>query len=659
MRKLISLAMLTFILLFIAACGSVDRTKIIVAEYNDKQISLKEFEDEYVKNFESVEQAKTDSIETLKNHLDLYVNYKLKLEDAEKEGYFNNEPLMKEYEAYKYSVGKEYIANKLVDEPGLKKLYNDRKKEYRVRYIFIQADQDKTMDEAKTLAGKILDSLKSGIAWDVLFDRHNKILDLKESKGDIYYVTGGMINRNVEDFVYNTPKGTYYPEPVFLGGGWGVVNVTDVRDRVASVDVQHILLSPSDSLRYKSSDEAKKIADELYERLMKGENFDSLAIKYSTDNSAAEGGKIGFIKRRETVLPFDETAFSLKAGEISKPVKTQFGYHIIKVNNINQIPPFEEEVQNLTQMYNKYLKPENEEIFYKKLQEKYNYVRNDANLTSLRPKIDSLSYKTIAAVPDTIKSVKDTELFKINNKSYTFADIIEFIAASPEKHNVVFIGKNLDVATDDCAKMFIYNNKTDELMAENQEFRKIMDDYKKGLIVFKIQEDKVWNKVEISDKDKEDFYHKNKASFSWADRVSYIELSHYLKEKVQNIYDKIKAGAKIDTMNTMFYPAEPGKPMRKDVEKLNVTLNYVTEKANNLNVGEISEPFKNPSDLWTVVLTTEKIPAGPKTFDEAVPEIIGQLQDIKSKELDKKYIEELRTKFNLKINYEELNKAFK
>lgn len=85
-----------------------------------------------------------------------------------------------------------------------------------------------------------------------------------------------------------------------------------------SRDVRHILVK------------TKKQADTLYTQLKAGGNFAALAKKFSEDTgSKANGGKLT-ISKGQTVAPFDATAFALKKGELSKPVKTEFGFHIIE-----------------------------------------------------------------------------------------------------------------------------------------------------------------------------------------------------------------------------------------------------------------------------------------------------------------------------------------
>jgi parvulin-like peptidyl-prolyl isomerase len=71
-------------------------------------------------------------------------------------------------------------------------------------------------------------------------------------------------------------------------------------------------------------------AQELLERLKKGESFAKLAEQYSIDGSRRRGGDLGFFTRGQMVKPFEDAAFKLEKGQISDIVKTQFGYHIIK-----------------------------------------------------------------------------------------------------------------------------------------------------------------------------------------------------------------------------------------------------------------------------------------------------------------------------------------
>jgi peptidyl-prolyl cis-trans isomerase C len=99
------------------------------------------------------------------------------------------------------------------------------------------------------------------------------------------------------------------------------------------VEARHILVD--------TEEKAKEVA----EKIGKGEDFGKLAEEYSTDTgSKAEGGKLGYFSKGQMVKEFEDAAFALKAGEVSPPVKSKFGWHIIKVENRRQkeLPKFEE-----------------------------------------------------------------------------------------------------------------------------------------------------------------------------------------------------------------------------------------------------------------------------------------------------------------------------
>lgn len=104
-------------------------------------------------------------------------------------------------------------------------------------------------------------------------------------------------------------------------------NTGEYSAKEGEIRASHILITVDD----KTSDkDAKSMIDELYERAKKGEDFAELAREYSKCPSASDGGDLGFFSKGQMVPEFEEAAFSLEIGEVSEPVKTQFGYHIIK-----------------------------------------------------------------------------------------------------------------------------------------------------------------------------------------------------------------------------------------------------------------------------------------------------------------------------------------
>jgi len=118
------------------------------------------------------------------------------------------------------------------------------------------------------------------------------------------------------------------------------------------VRVRHILIRVAPNASQKEKEEAKKKIMEIKSRIDKGEDFTTLAQKFSEDpGSKDRGGDLGFIAKGDTVEEFEKAAFSLKEGQVSDIVETKYGYHIIKVieRKPKRTPDFEQIKEDLIQ----------------------------------------------------------------------------------------------------------------------------------------------------------------------------------------------------------------------------------------------------------------------------------------------------------------------
>lgn len=100
-----------------------------------------------------------------------------------------------------------------------------------------------------------------------------------------------------------------------------------------SVRARHILIKVAPDASPEADGKAKDRANAVLAKAKKGEDFGKLAQEYSEDPSKDRGGDLGYLGRGQTVKPFEDAAFSLKVGEIGGPIRTTFGYHIIKVED--------------------------------------------------------------------------------------------------------------------------------------------------------------------------------------------------------------------------------------------------------------------------------------------------------------------------------------
>lgn len=202
---------------------------------------------------------------------------------------------------------------------------------------------------AETNAGNITkdefyESMKERFGQDVLKELvHEKVLDKKYDVSDkeidqeienLRAQYGTQIDLIMEQQGEDVIRETIKVQVLRKKAAEDAVKVTDqdIKDYYDSLEgkirASHILV------------EDEKKANEVKKKLDEGKSFEELAKEYSTDGSAANGGDLGWFGKGQMVKEFEEAAFKLKEGEISDPVKTDYGYHIIKVTQT--VKPFEE-----------------------------------------------------------------------------------------------------------------------------------------------------------------------------------------------------------------------------------------------------------------------------------------------------------------------------
>ncbi len=643
-------------ILLINAC-STKVSEEVVAKFGDSQITLGEFENAYAKNIGNWEKASKDSISDYKNFLDLYVKFKMKLRDAEVRGFPEDSSLMNELTDYQKQVGVSYIKEKKIIEPGIHKLYDRRKEELRVSHIMIRPDSSGE-EAAKELAQTILDSIKNGSSFEEMAKRYSADKFSAPSGGDIYFVTAGILPVEFEDAMYVTPEKSVYPGVVHTRFGYHIIKVTKKQPRIPKIRASHILVDYFNENNKPDTAQAKARIDSVEAMLKAGENFEELATKYSDDTSTKDkGGDLGFFERRQMVKEFDEKAFSMKVGEISEPIQTNFGFHIIKLTDKMEYPTFANEEQQLKDMFKKQRFQIEYNALVDTLRKKYNYKLNDDVVDLIIEKSDSarfgMDYKNLDAL-------KGNVLFSYDGKNIT-AD--EFIKKANESGSYtgkpIFQKPELMKAIDKTSEDLLLEEEALNLPKEDPEFAALMDDYKNGIFIFKLQEEEVWDKIKYDSIAVYNYWEKNKEDYKFPERVAFSEIFSTRDSLINKYYQMLQDGADFDSLAAL-YTERPGKKTAKGRYDLqDVDFSDFTRQANKIkNVGEYTEPVPF-SGGYSIFKLNEREPARLKTFEEAKAEVSSKFQEMQSKKLEEDYISSLEKRYQPVIYYEALNDAFK
>lgn len=653
----IRFSLLIFLSAFLFISCSTEHANIVVGEFTDSQITMAEFEKAYTKNAGSLEKAENDSYDDYKNFAELYINFKMKLRDARIRGYNQDESLKDELDEYKRKVGASYILEKDLVEPALKKVYDQRKTEVRASHLMLRPTPERDEAQSKELANTLLDSIKNGLAtFEELVQRHSDDQFSKPKDGDIFYFTAAQLPVEFEQAAYNTPVGEVYPEVVQTRFGSHIIKVTDRKERVPKISASHILAGYTNENGEVDSAAALEKINLVMQKLKDGEDFAELAKQYSDDTGTKDnGGDLGFFERRMMVQEFDEVAFNLSVGEISDIVQTNFGYHIIKLNEIWENPSFEEDKENLRNIYKRLRYQDDYNALISSLREKYNYQLNNTTIQKIIGYADSTK---IGSEYPHMDEIENEIVFACANSEYNFSRFYGKLKEDPANVGKLFTTDLLTNAADKISEEILLEAEALTLDEVNPEFAELMDDYKNGIFIFKLQEEEVWNKVQLDSIKLKEFYEVNKEKYVFLDRVTYTELFVRSKDAAEGYYDEIKNGTDFDSLVVNFTERSGLKERKGRYELQAVGSSEFSTAVNELKAGEFTEPISN-SGGFSILRLDEKQPSRIKTFDEARAEVSGAFQEAESKRLEQEYIQRLKTTYKPVIHYSELHNAFK
>lgn len=654
--KQFSVLLILILSILLVSC-STSKKEIVLAEFDKQKITVDEFEKVYAKNNGGYEAAKKDSLQKKRNFLDLYVNFKMKVYDAKRRELDKLPDVVAEYNDYKQKIGVTYLLEKELVEPNIKELYEKRKEELRVSHIMFRPDSA-GFEGAYLRALAVLDSIKNGASFEEMAKKYSQDYYSAPYGGDIFYITAGDIIPSFEQACYKLKAGEVYPEPVRTQFGYHLIKVTDRRPRIPEIRASHILIELKPGFTSEDSAKALEKIQKIKEKINLGEDFSELAKEFSEDEGTKSlGGDLGFFSRRMMVQPFDEAAFNLEVGQVSDIVKTQFGYHLIKVTDKKQLKSFEEEKDFLKSIYQRIKYNDDKQRFLDSLKRAFNYKVNSDLIDQIAAKADTIQVGGQYWVSHLKTEFGDSIIITYAKQKISVDTLMARAENLAEFINRRITKSTLDNIVNRISEDLLLAEAVEYLPAKYPQFAELMEEYKNGILIFKLQEEEVWNKIQIDEDKLRTYWEANKEKFQWPDRVEYAEIFVKSDSLAQEIYKMLKAGEIFDSLAAK-YTERPGFKEKNGYHGIKPVLdNALSQKADQLKEGEFSEPFKNTNG-YSIVKLIKKHPAGLKTFEEALPEVSGAVQEIESKRLENDYIEFLKSNYKPRIYYDKLSKAF-
>ena len=515
---------LLVLLLFTSIFYSQTRNDLVLFKINDSETTLEEFNRVYNKNIDLVEETSENDY---MNYLELFINYKLKLAEAYELGYDKNEDYLKEYQKYKNQLLKGYLTDSESQERLVKEAYERTRNEVQVSHVLIR-NNNQTNDSTEIynrLFDLRLPFLQKNI--ETFNKEHNS--DKQLIVEELGYFSAFKMIYEFENVAYKTELGKV-SQPFKTKFGYHILKVTDKRESLGEISVAHIMI-------YKSNSNAKEKISKILDSINNGLPFESMAKLYSQDKrSAARGGILNkFTAGQINSIPFENAAFSLKnVGDVSNPIETKFGWHIIKLLSKNEIKSFQELKPSILSKIrrgdrNKFIS----DSFNKFLEEKYNLSGENIDYQFIIPLLnDSITNNNWKINYN--KRKFQVPLFTINQKIIFQNDFLMYV----EKNQNFISTKDFQGIADNLFSRFFREILIEEykkdLEKENNEYINILTEYREGLLMFNIMQEKVWS---IDEKDSivlKEYYTKNINKYDSFEKNRGKIIADYQKEVENN-----------------------------------------------------------------------------------------------------------------------------
>jgi peptidyl-prolyl cis-trans isomerase SurA len=510
--------------------GCSPKTQEVVATVGPEPITLKEYENLYLKGSPNRDSAMASSMQERERFLDLMVNYKLKLLDAYREKMDQKPEVVNEVDQYKGGLAASFITERDLTGPGLHQLYNRRGEEIRASHILLMlSPKASPEDSAKTYkkAYDLIHALKNGADFKTLAIENSQDPSVKQNGGDLYYFTSGQLVTPFEDTAYSMKVGEITSVPVRTSYGLHIIKVTDRKPILGEIRASHIMIRfPNQKPTPEDTAAAYAQIKALQDSLKAGVDFAALAQRHSQDpGSAPRGGDLGWFSRRRWVQPFDEAVFQLKPGQVSGIIRTPFGYHLAKVTETRPRKSFEESKADLQKSYQETRFQNEYRALVDRLENQYHARRNEATLNAFLAAVDS--NKTVrdsgstAQVP---QAVLQANLLQVGPFALTVDSVLAAMKARQDLASTPYREQPFSSATDKITEQLVWTLAADSLEHHSPEFASILKDYKEGVLLYQVEQDNVWNRVAGTDSALHVFFDAHRAKFTYPDRVDFSEI---------------------------------------------------------------------------------------------------------------------------------------
>jgi peptidyl-prolyl cis-trans isomerase SurA len=611
-----------------------------------EQVSLADFERIYRKNNNEASLNRQSPEE----YLELFIKFKLKVREAEELGMDTTTRFINELEGYREQLAKPYLSDEETKKEMILEAYERSKVDISASHILIKLPANPTPADTLAAFGKISEirnRIVNGESFETVARATSDDSSVGRNGGNLGYFTVFSMIYAFENVAYNTPVGAI-SLPFKTSYGYHLLKVNDRRPARGAVKVAHIFIRTPEGMSEEQKKESYAKAQWIYDSLQLGTDFAYLAKTYSEDpSSAAGGGEIPWFGTGRMIPEFEDASFSLEnPGDVTKPFKSFYGWHIVKLLEKKGIGTFEESEPDLIEKGTRGDRMRHQtERYVNKLKTEYGFAEFPGDLDTICAKADT---SLLAGQWDGGELLGDTAaLAKIGDRVLTAGDFVGFILEKQARGKSRHVPSYVNELYGEYITDRVIDYEDSHLADKYPEFRYIYEEYHDGILLFDIMDQKVWSKA-VSDTTGLAAFHENhKQNYMWGERYEAIVVSCSEGadlEGLRKAYKKIRSG-KLDqeTLNSTFCANDSVACIT--IEKL------LVEKGEHELVDAMNGipglgPVVSQDGKENFVILKQVRSPEPKQLSEARGQITSDYQNY----LEEKWVEELRAKYPVEVD---------
>ena len=658
--------LVSFIMPTLFANAQTKLDKQVLMTIGDQDITVKEFCDVYYKN-----NLKSDVIEkkSVDEYLDLFTTFRMKVMEAESLQLDTSAKFQKELAGYRKQLAKPFMSSDDITEELLQEAYQRKLKDIRASHILIRCDKNAMPSDTLRAYNKAMEIRKKALKGEDFGDlavRYSEDPSAKDmeatdqaparpgNRGDLGYFTVFDMVYPFETGAYNTKEGEI-SMPVRSDFGYHIIKVQSITDAMGSIQAAHIFMqlpfdAPEDEVAA-----AQQKANNIYNELMAqdGKNWSEMVKQYSDDRGTVQrdGALTSFTVSR-IVPEFIEACKSLEIGQIAKPIRTNYGFHIIKLLGKSGVGPFEKESKALSERIEKDMRSKkSEEVVLKQVKSEYKFKQNDKNLEAFMATVDSSILRNAYVPADNVDM--NATLFSMEGNPTKVSDFVNYIKGNMKPQKYVTPATYAYQLYDAFSRETALNYADSRLEDKYPEFKALVQEYKDGILLFDLMDREVWDKAVKDTLGLQEFHARNASKYMWDERAHAYIITVTRQESLPKVKALLDSGIVLDSLRSTL--------QRDSINYTFVRKGYY-QKGDNQYVDQtqwkvgVRNEIPSTVDQSTVIVCIDELrKPEPKTLKEARGLVTSDYQV----ELEQKWVKSLKERYPVKIDEKVLDKVRK